>query len=109
MISDFGQQKVIVMGLLCGCDYCPEGIGGIGRDSVMKLFNKYKNEEILKRIRSWRKEDDKFTALEMRVDDKTICSYCGHYGRTQNHTKNGCGICRTNKGCDESLWKYGFI
>ncbi|TMW47737.1 hypothetical protein DOY81_007193 [Sarcophaga bullata] len=102
---DFGQHKVIVMGLLCGCDYCPEGIGGIGRDSVMKLFNKYKNDEILKRIRSWRKEDDKFTALEMRVDDKTICSYCGHYGRTQSHTKNGCGICRTNQGCDESLWK----
>ncbi|XP_039967282.1 flap endonuclease GEN isoform X1 [Bactrocera tryoni] len=102
---DFGQNKTIVMALLCGCDYCPEGIGGIGRDGVLKLFNKYKEQEILERIRSWRQEDNKYTALEMRVDDKLICSNCGHMGRTQSHTKNGCGICHTNRGCDESLWK----
>ncbi|KAM7355956.1 LOW QUALITY PROTEIN: XPG-like endonuclease [Cochliomyia hominivorax] len=102
---DFGQNKVIAMALLCGCDYCPDGIGGIGRDSVLKLFNKYKNDEILKRIRSWRYENDKYTALEMRIDDKTICTNCGHLGRTQSHTKNGCGVCRTHRGCDESLWK----
>lgn len=93
------------MALLCGCDYCPEGIGGVGRDSVLKLFNKYKNEDILKRIRSWRAEDDKYNALEIRVDDKTICSNCGHIGRTQSHTKNGCGVCCTKRGCDDSLWK----
>ncbi|XP_067644435.1 flap endonuclease GEN [Eurosta solidaginis] len=102
---DFGQNKTIVMALLCGCDYCPEGIGGIGRDGVLKLFNKYKEVEILERIRSWRSEDSKYTALEMRVDDKTICSNCGHMGRTQSHTKSGCGVCRTSRGCDESLWK----
>ncbi|XP_011180536.1 flap endonuclease GEN [Zeugodacus cucurbitae] len=102
---DFGQNKTIVMALLCGCDYCPEGIGGIGRDGVLKLFNKYKEQEILERIRSWRQEDSKYTALEMRVDDKLICNNCGHMGRTQSHTKSGCGICRTNRGCDESLWK----
>lgn len=45
------------MALLCGCDYCPDGIGGVGRDGVLKLFNKYKNDEILQRIRSWRLED----------------------------------------------------
>lgn len=44
---DFGQHKIIVMALLCGCDYCPDGIGGIGRDGVLKLFNKYKETEIL--------------------------------------------------------------
>lgn len=93
------------MALLCGCDYCPDGIGGIGKDSVLKLFHKYKNEEILKRLRLWRQEDAKYTALEMRVDDKTICSNCGHLGRTASHTKSGCGVCRTNRGCDECLWK----
>nr|XP_036220026.1 flap endonuclease GEN isoform X2 [Bactrocera oleae] len=102
---DFGQNKTIVMALLCGCDYCPDGIGGIGRDGVLKLFNKYKEQEILERIRSWRQDDNKYTALEMRVDDKMICSNCGHMGRTQSHTKNGCGICQTHRGCDESLWK----
>ncbi|XP_061392521.1 flap endonuclease GEN [Musca vetustissima] len=102
---DFGQNKVIVMALLCGCDYCPDGIGGIGRDSVVKLFNKYTNDEILNKIRCWRYEDAKYSALEMRVDDKSICTNCGHLGRTQSHTKSGCGVCRTNRGCDESLWK----
>ena len=57
------------------------------------------------RIRSWRQDDNKYTALEMRVDDKMMCSDCGHRGRTQSHTKNGCGICQTHRGCDESLWK----
>ncbi|CAD7003617.1 unnamed protein product [Ceratitis capitata] len=102
---DFGQHKTIVMALLCGCDYCPDGIGGIGRDGVLKLFNKYKEVEIIERIRSWRHEDSKYTALEMRVDDKMICGNCGHMGRTQSHTKSGCGVCRTSSGCDESLWK----
>ncbi|SPP87161.1 flap endonuclease GEN [Drosophila guanche] len=102
---DFGQHKIIVMALLCGCDYCPDGIGGIGRDGVLKLFNKYKETEILDRLRSWRGETDKYNALEMRVDDKSICSNCGHIGRTQSHTKSGCSVCRTHRGCDESLWK----
>ncbi|XP_053949329.1 flap endonuclease GEN-like [Anastrepha ludens] len=102
---DFGQNKAIVMALLCGCDYCPGGIRGIGRINVQKLFNMYKDVEILQRIRSWRREDSKYTALEMRVDDNTICSNCGHGGRTQSHTKSGCGICGTREGCDESLWK----
>ncbi|EDV51000.1 flap endonuclease GEN [Drosophila erecta] len=102
---DFGQQKIIVMALLCGCDYCPDGIGGIGKDGVLKLFNKYKEAEILARMRSWRGETDKYNALEIRVDDKSICSNCGHIGKTQSHTKSGCSVCRTHRGCDESLWK----
>lgn len=46
---DFGRNKIIVMALLCGCDYCPEGVGGVGRDAVQKLFNMYSEEEILDR------------------------------------------------------------
>lgn len=44
---DFGRNKVIVMALLCGCDYCPEGVGGVGRDAVQKLFSIYAENEIL--------------------------------------------------------------
>lgn len=46
---DFGRNKIIVMALLCGCDYCPEGVGGVGRDAVQKLFNMYTEENILDR------------------------------------------------------------
>ncbi|XP_017070576.1 flap endonuclease GEN [Drosophila eugracilis] len=102
---DFGQNKIIVMALLCGCDYCPDGIGGIGKDGVLKLFNKYKETEILNKLRNWRGETNKYNALEIRVDDKSICSNCGHIGKTMSHTKSGCSVCRTHKGCDESLWK----
>lgn len=96
---------MVVLALLCGCDYCPEGIGGIGKDSVLKLFKMYKNDEILDKIKSWRDSDSKYTALEMKVDDKGVCSNCGHLGRTQSHTKNGCSVCRMSKGCNSDLWK----
>ncbi|KAH8351402.1 hypothetical protein KR059_001439, partial [Drosophila kikkawai] len=102
---DFGQHKIIVMALLCGCDYCPDGIGGIGKDGVLKLFNKYKETEILAKLRNWRQETSKYNALEIRVDDKSVCSNCGHLGKTQSHTRSGCSECRTHRGCDESLWK----
>lgn len=46
---DFGRNKMIVMALLCGCDYCPEGVGGVGRDAVQKLFAIYEEHEILDR------------------------------------------------------------
>lgn len=46
---DFGRNKIIVMALLCGCDYCPEGVGGVGRDAVHKLFTIYSDAEILER------------------------------------------------------------
>ncbi|KAH8246236.1 hypothetical protein KR038_006136 [Drosophila bunnanda] len=102
---DFGQHKIIVMALLCGCDYCPDGIGGIGKDGVLKLFTKYKETEILARLRNWRQETSKYNALEIRVEDKSVCSNCGHMGKTQSHTRSGCSVCRTHQGCDESLWK----
>lgn len=47
---DFGRNKIIVMALLCGCDYCPEGVGGVGRDAVQKLFTMYSESNILERF-----------------------------------------------------------
>lgn len=46
---DFGRNKIVVMALLCGCDYCPEGVGGVGRDAVQKLFSIYTEKEILEK------------------------------------------------------------
>lgn len=53
----------------------------------------------------WRKNDHKFTELEIKVDDKNLCVNCGHYGRVQSHTKNGCAQCKMSRGCDSSIWK----
>lgn len=46
---DFGRNKIIVMALLCGCDYCPDGVDGVGKDGVQKLFSLYSEVEILER------------------------------------------------------------
>lgn len=46
---DLGRNKIVVMALLCGCDYCPEGVGGVGRDAVQKLFTLYSEQEIIER------------------------------------------------------------
>lgn len=101
---DIGQNKIIVLALLCGCDYCP-GVDGIGKDTVMKLYKEYTDDEILDRIRKWRENNDHYNELEMRVDNKNMCSSCGHLGKVQSHTKSGCPTCRTHRGCDASLWK----
>lgn len=57
------------------------------------------------RVKSWRSIDEKYTSLEIKVDDKSYCVNCGHLGRAQNHSKNGCKECRMNRGCDASVWK----
>lgn len=130
---DFGRNKIIVMALLCGCDYCPEGVGGVGRDAVQKLFSMYTEADILdrlvvnmalfanklsrkktcfsfclhfvNRIQQWRKQDNRFSELEVKVDDKRLCVNCGHNGRVQGHAKSGCGQCKMSTGCDSSIWK----
>lgn len=102
---DIGQNKIVALFLLCGCDYCPNGITGIERAAVLQLFERCKNEDILTRIRSWRKNNNNYTELELRVGNKSLCVNCGHSGTAQNHGSKGCKSCRTSVGCDESLWK----
>lgn len=46
---DFGRNKIVLMALLCGCDYRPEGVDGVGREGIQKLFALYKENEILER------------------------------------------------------------
>lgn len=39
---------MIVLALLCGCDYC-DGVSGVGKEATMKLLNQYSEKEILTR------------------------------------------------------------
>lgn len=43
-----GRNKMIVMALLCGCDY-DNGVNGVGKESVMKFFQLVEDDVILKR------------------------------------------------------------
>lgn len=102
---DIGPNKMIVLALLCGCDYCP-GVDGIGKDTAIKFFNSYNEDKILDRVKTWKDKTQYYSELEMKVDNKSLCVNCGHFGRIQEHTKKGCAICRSHTGCDSSLWKY---
>ncbi|XP_059608669.1 flap endonuclease GEN [Phlebotomus argentipes] len=104
-ILDLGQNKIILMALLAGCDYCPEGVAGVGKDSVIKLISQYSDAEILQHVQNWRRQEQKFRDLEDRVEDKSVCVNCGHSGRLQSHSKKGCALCGMSSGCDSSLWR----
>uniref|UniRef100_A0A182NR89 XPG-I domain-containing protein n=1 Tax=Anopheles dirus TaxID=7168 RepID=A0A182NR89_9DIPT len=100
-----GQEKIVAMALLSGCDYCPAGVVGVGREMVTRFVGCYDNAEILPKIRSWRRMADRLTELEVRAEDKNICTDCGHVGKHLQHRKSGCLDCRMKPGCNETRWK----
>uniref|UniRef100_A0A182INU8 Flap endonuclease GEN n=1 Tax=Anopheles atroparvus TaxID=41427 RepID=A0A182INU8_ANOAO len=100
-----GQEKIVTMALLSGCDYCPTGVLGVGKEMICRFLSCYENNEILPRIRSWRRTADRLTELEVRAGDKKVCSDCGHAGNLLKHRKSGCMDCRIKVGCDPSRWK----
>uniref|UniRef100_A0A182K1H1 Flap endonuclease GEN n=1 Tax=Anopheles christyi TaxID=43041 RepID=A0A182K1H1_9DIPT len=104
-VLELGQEKIVAMALLSGCDYCPSGVIGVGREMVTRFISCYKNGDILPKIRSWRRTADRLTELEIRAEDKNICTDCGHVGKQLQHRKAGCLDCRTKPGCKETRWK----
>nr|XP_022904631.1 flap endonuclease GEN isoform X1 [Onthophagus taurus] len=102
--NGIGRNKMIALALLCGSDY-NDGVYGVGKDSVLKLFNQIKEEEILNYLKSWREKDAYYKILEENVNDKTICTNCGHLGRLQSHNKKGCKDCDKTNGCVDTNYK----
>ncbi len=37
------REKLIVLGILIGCDYCPKGVSGVGREIAMKFVNLFQD------------------------------------------------------------------
>lgn len=105
MVMDLGQEKIVAMGILSGCDYSPAGVPGVGREMINRLLNIYHSRDVLARIRSWRATADRLTEQEIKAEDKNVCADCGHQGKTFVHRRAGCQDCRTKVGCDESRWK----
>ncbi|XP_076179460.1 XPG-like endonuclease isoform X3 [Ptiloglossa arizonensis] len=99
-LLDLGRNKMIVLALLCGCDY-NEGLNGIGKTAALNLFKIVNDEEILERIRSW-KTDNSLDQKEVELLRSNICSSCGHNGKVQKHAKSGCVDCGTVIKCNNS-------
>lgn len=102
---DMGQDKIIVMALFCGCDYCPDGVPGVGKESVIKLMNQYSNKDILNVIQGWRFEKSGYALLQSRATDASRCNSCGHAGKQLSHTRKGCVECGTRVGCKATGYK----
>lgn len=94
----------MALALLCGCDY-DDGVHGIGKDGVLKFLERFDDGEVLDRLRGWKKNESLFEEFERKVDDKNRCTSCGHSGKLQGHTKNGCAGCGTTKGCDFTRYR----
>lgn len=100
----FGRNKIVALALLCGCDY-NDGVFGVGKDSVVKFLERFSDGDVLERLRQWRRDGEVFERLEREVSNKNMCTSCGHFGKLQGHTRNGCGDCGMQKGCDFTKYR----
>lgn len=97
---NLSRDKLIAMAILFGCDYLPEGIPGVGKDSALRVLSKWKNGQALDVLRSWQTEE----AVHEIVPSRPIhCSQCKHPGSLRSHAKSGCKYCDdSSTGCRTS-------
>ncbi|XP_047115106.1 flap endonuclease GEN [Schistocerca piceifrons] len=90
-----GREKLIALALLCGCDYTPGGIRGIGRQAVVNFLDQVPDTGLISRIQGWRADPclARFDAAHEAVTSGAECARCGHSGRQQRHEKSGCPKC----------------
>ena len=43
------RESLVALALLLGCDYCPKGVPGVGRETATKFVQYMEGESILKR------------------------------------------------------------
>ena len=66
---EINQEQLICIGIICGTDYNPGGIKGLGPKKSLKIVQEYKTkEEIFKAL----KEDEKFEKYELNFDWQPI-------------------------------------
>ncbi|GBP63347.1 Flap endonuclease GEN [Eumeta japonica] len=95
--NGFGRNKMIALALLCGCDY---GVGACGTSiaTVIGFLHTVPDSEIIPRLLSWVTDTETYEKLQHWVSVPGRCNRCGHEGRH----KNGCLLCATVKGCNET-------
>lgn len=66
---EINQEQLICIGIICGTDYNPGGVKGLGPKKSLKIVKEYKTkEEIFKALA----EDEKFEKYELNFDWKII-------------------------------------
>ena len=47
------RNKLVVLGLLLGCDYLPKGVPGVGKEKACELMQQLGDVDALQRFESW--------------------------------------------------------
>lgn len=97
---NLSRDKLMVLAILLGCDYLPDGVPGVGRDSALRVLSTWKNGQSCQIIKSWIAEgESRIMAVPLRPPH---CSQCKHPGSLRNHAKSGCSLCGGHSGCRTS-------
>lgn len=78
----------MALALLCGSDYS-DGVFGVGKEAALKLFGNVSDCDIIEHLKSWKTKVAHYERLSRQINDKNVCSACGHSGKVQSHTKLG--------------------
>ncbi|EFX76723.1 hypothetical protein DAPPUDRAFT_33887, partial [Daphnia pulex] len=76
---NLSRDKLIAMAILFGCDYLPDGVPGVGKESALRVIS----------------------TIPLRPPH---CSQCKHPGSLRAHAKSGCLLCKSSSGggCEPS-------
>ena len=98
---NLSRDKLVAMAILFGCDYLPDGVPGVGKESALRVISTWKNGQALDILKSWHSEEMDEDSIPLRPPH---CSQCKHPGSLRVHAKSGCLLCKTScyGGCEPS-------
>ncbi|XP_076326467.1 flap endonuclease GEN homolog 1-like [Tachypleus tridentatus] len=115
------RKKLIGLAVLLGCDYLPKGVPGVGKETAVKLMQKFEDVDVIQRFHEWR-NDNKFKKLRLPQTAKklTHCELCNHPGdikksfsflqftlsvshpgTEKQHVAKGCIFCGSDLSCHQ--------
>ncbi|XP_076322093.1 uncharacterized protein LOC143231414 isoform X2 [Tachypleus tridentatus] len=96
------RKKLIGLAVLLGCDYLPKGVPGVGKETAVKLMQKFEDVDVIQRFHEWR-NDNKFKKLKLPQTAKklTHCELCNHPGTEKQHVAKGCIFCGSELSCHQ--------
>lgn len=96
---NLSRDKMIVMAIIFGCDYLPEGLHSVNRECIVKLLSSWPNGQAVNVLKEWMETEITGEAPPPRP---THCSICKHPGSLRGHAKSGCDHCNSTSGCKDS-------
>ena len=98
---NLSRDKLIVLAILLGCDYLPDGVPGVKKDAALRILSTCSNGRAVELLKSWMFESS--DSKEFTVPPRPPhCSKCKHPGSLRGHVKSGCPLCKSVSECRQS-------